>query len=442
MLTLILMLGCAEQKDSTVEDQELILTASISLSEQINTVGIVEWETNIPTIGWVEFADGQRTPIETESTTTHRALLLGLKPYQNYPVIIHNEYDGTDDVSETLTITTGGIPAELPSTHVYTNSSLDGSYIITTLLTDEASLMGTRAIGIFDDDGDYVWYWVLPEDSNLPTAAAMSVDAQHLLFMEGSNLHRVTFDGTEEIINLTAGHHDFLEHEDGSIVFIATEKIDLDSGISIEMDKLMERTPSGEERLIWSAYENKDMLGIDVDNLEYTNQGLTHANAVTYDTDNDAYLVSLAAFPRIVQIDRSSGEINWILDGQGQIGLDFTPTFEWLMTHKVAPVEGNKILAFVNNTTENTCSIIIEVAIDDALASAEEQWVYSGDGCISVFGLGAAYRHRDDRTLAVWSTAGHMQEINAEGELIFEMVVDFGQGFGYSQRVDSLYEAP
>ena len=98
-----------------------------------------------------------------------------------------------------------------------------------------------------------------------------------------------------------------------------------------------------------------------------------------------------------------------------------------------------ELLLFVNLTDQSECARIAHVSIDEINSTASADWILGESECLTVFGLGGVQRLNNGHTLAVWSTAGRIEEYNSELELLKRIDVEFGYAFGYSQHVESLY---
>jgi hypothetical protein len=102
--------------------------------------------------------------------------------------------------------------------------------------------------------------------------------------------------------------------------------------------------------------------------------------------------------------------------------------------HPLAP---NRLL-FFNNGPQSTT---IEVALDLDAMTAEPVWSYSHPSITSGI-FGDVQRLPNGNTVVGYGVAGVAQEVSAGGEVLQELELPFGHGFGYIQKRSSLYGPP
>ncbi|MCP4809100.1 MAG: hypothetical protein GY913_13215 [Proteobacteria bacterium] len=77
-------------------------------------------------------------------------------------------------------------------------------------------------------------------------------------------------------------------------------------------------------------------------------------------------------------------------------------------------------------------------AWSDDVETAEQVWDYWGDEDLYSFGLGSVQRVDGDHTMVTWSTAGRVEEVDADGELVWRLETDLGTGVGYTTWLPNL----
>ena len=226
------------------------------------------------------------------------------------------------------------------------------------------------------------------------------------------------------------------------------EDPDTDGIRTIVGDSLVEVSPSGEQRTVWSIWnghspslEEEMTLGLYPGDLEA--EEWTHANALTYVPEDDSYLVSLDAWNSIVKIDRSTGKELWFLSGG--TGGDFESDELNLISnaHSVRPTEDGSLLIFNRNDfTNGECAEAIEIELDEDGASASKHWSYSSEDCQIVTYLGNAIPLPGGERLIVFSTSGQVDRLDSTGQAIWQLRTDLGFGFALSDFTESLYPSP
>ncbi|MDP6933130.1 MAG: aryl-sulfate sulfotransferase [Myxococcota bacterium] len=409
------------------------------VSEAIGTIVTVRWTTDTDTVGRVEFGEGEdlnlSTPLETEPTTDHEVVLLGLTAgvQASYRVVV---VDGDEEVAgETLTVETGALPNTLPS---FTTSGEDaGAYLAVPILGSIAAPV------ILSPQGEYLWYW--QDDRDLDVyRVRLSVDGQSVLYnaasvsgdpSDESVIVRVALDGSEETtISVPLLAHDFVEHADGTIGAMVVEYRDVD-GESVRGDQLVEIDPSGEQQVIWSAWDCFDPA-----TTEGEETGWTFANALDYDPDEEAYYLGMRNFSSIVKIDRASGECVWGLGGEAATLSTASGSSTFIHQHQFDLADdGQTIVVFDNDGATGTVSRVLEYALDPEAGEAEETWSYQADPTIYSFVLGDVHRFDDGDTLVTWSTSGQLDRVDPDGELVWQLNSDLGYVFAFNTILDDLY---
>ena len=398
------------------------ITAMSSLSSVIPTVGIVTWSTDLTglTDARIEFglttAYGITAPVNL-AQPSNRTLLLGMKASRMYHFRVvaragQNECAGPDQ-----TLTTGAFTGNVPTVNRTTNdaAALAGGYLVGSLSQSGVSL-------IVDADGDIVWLFA----SGAASRAQMSYDGQFMWFLATNqgggrpSVQRVAMDGTGLEMHTEFGdaHHD--------LVVLPDETVGFFQYYMAGRDQLMERSPDGMVRQI-----------IDVPTAH---GGVTnnHSNSIQYYAPDDSYTFSDLDQNCYVKVSRQ-GQVAWVLGGNTS---DFTgPGATWTREHGHQLIAPNRLL-FFNNGANNTDAVIRELTLDLDAMTATGTWQYEGH--LRSTTLGDTQRLWNGNTLATYSNAGVVHEVNATGELLQSLTftVGGGVGLGYTMKRKSLYGPP
>ncbi len=410
------------------------------VSEAISTVVTVSWNTDTEASGYVEYgsADGafdQATPVELVPALEHSVHVLGLRANTDYfmRVVLSDEDGG--GVSETMLVTTGGLPVDLPTLTV--SGSGNDRYMVLPLIGT------TTGPVIVDPEGEYVWYHI--DDSNLDVyRARLSNDGESLLYNAASvsgdpaadsRLVRVALDGSwESTIPIPLLAHDFVELPDGTIAAIVVEYRDYE-GADLRGDSIVEVAPDGTQTTVWSAWDcyDPDVTGVDP---EY---GWTFANAMDYDPDEDAYYLSLRNFSSIVKIDRTSGECLWALGGTvGTVSITADSDI-FLHEHQFEFRDG-AVLVFDNDGASGTTSRVLEYSFDEQAGTAEQIWSYTPDPSIYSWVLGDVARMENGDTFVTWSVKGQVERVSQDLQVGWQLNTDLGYALGFDTLETDLYK--
>jgi hypothetical protein len=410
---------------------------TLEQSEAIPTVFTAEWSVDLEAIdaAWFELGrDGvvERTlPVDPAGGPAFETVLYGMKPVSEYGVRAVVEVDGERHESELLTVSTGQVPAELPDLELERAGDLTWQG----LLVSSVISMPPAAV-MLDEDGDYVWWYVL-EGVDSVGRARLSHDGRSVLMLDinlqgdvPGSLYRVGLDGEGlEVVPTMDAHHDFVELPDGTITYLSYDPRQID-GVEVPGDRVVELAPDGSSRVLWDAWEEPDLEYAASD--AYMGRMWPHANAIDWVPDQDAYQFSMLSLDAIWQLDRASGAVDWRLGGELS---DFTLVDEgtdfFEHQHQFQWLDGS-MLVFVNGPMQMGVSRVVEYAISHQTGGAFEAWEHESERGLSSMVLGDVHRFDSGNTLITWSYAGVIEEVDSQGEPWWTLSASAGGAFGYT----------
>jgi hypothetical protein len=409
-------------------------------ADDIATVVIVEWTTDVATTGRVEFGEGDdfsySTAMEKAPSTTHRALVLGMPPQTEVRYRVVASDGGSETTSEPRTITTGDVPTSLPDLDAR-GTGPEGFTIVPVIAT------GTSVVTIIDSEGRIVWYHVDDRDLDI-YRARLSRDRKSILYnaasvsgspSEESELMRISLDGASiEGIPVPLLAHDFLELDDGTMGAIVAEYRTV-GGAEIMGNQIVEVSADGEVTPVWSTF---DCFDPETDVGDTTDNGWTFANALDYDPVDDVYYIGFLNLSSIAKVDRKSGRCLWVFGSTAET-ISFAegePTF-WHQ-HQFQVLEDG-ILIFDNDGAPGTESRVVEYAFDFTSNTASEVWSYTAEPSLFTFVLGEPIRFDNGDTLINWSASGQMNLVTPKGESTYQLNLSMGNVFGFDTFETTLY---
>ncbi len=431
--------GCSEGS-GTSDDGSSPTDVEAEVSEDISTVLRVRWRTERETVGYVEYGRdgefGQSTPMEEDATTSHEAVLLGLKSDTEYEFrVVVADADGAAKLTgEVETVRTGDLPTGMPSLDVEGEGH--------DLYTLVPVLGVTTAITVVDADGDIVWYRT--DDRTLDFyRARLSRDGESLIYnaasisgdpADDSVLVKVKLDGSQaEEIPVPLLAHDFVELGDGTLAAIVVEQRDPDDRAQWG-NQIVEINEDGELTTVWSTWDCFDPEEEPGDDPN----GWTFANALDYDPEEDAYYLGMRSMSSIVKIDRDSGDCEWVLGLYGSTFEFEQGSARFLHQHQFQ-VNGDRVLVFDNEGSLENESRVLEYELDFENGVAREVWSYVSDPVVSSFVLGEPTRLGDGDVFINWGAAGQLERVTSEGESIWKLKASVGFVMGFSSLAESLY---
>lgn len=225
-----------------------------------------------------------------------------------------------------------------------------------------------------------------------------------------------------------------MELADGTVAYLSDDLRTFDGGNYVG-DRLIELSPDGTSSQIWSVWDDFNVEDDQPDGVVGTS--LSHANALDYDANTGIYYISLRNFNAIVGISRDNGEKVWQFGGDSS---DYAPLgsdeFNWQHQFEFQP-DGN-LLIFDNGKTDRMASRAVEYSFDEELSSATVAWQVATDPPILVYGPGDVYRMDNGNTIITWGTAGRIQEVEADGTVVWDEFLSVGGAVGFSTWVDDL----
>jgi len=442
--------GSGQDDSGSAEDLEGLDAADITaeVSTEVHTVVTVTWTTTKASQGYVEFgndADYGLSTNLTDSGTTHSVVLLGLHAdTEAHFRVVSVSPGGAELPSADYAITTGSLPPELPALTVTGEvQGWVGGYQV-------VPIQGTGyAVAIIDDQGQYVWYNVLESNRNV-MRALVAYDRAGLVYClatpqtsggtdsgtppEPSVVRRISWDGyTIEDLPLENMDHDFTELPDGTYGAIVV--VDHDGEMPPKGDSIVEMSHDGTStKTIWSAWDDPNLEAYQ----DPAKSNWSHANGLDYDPGEDVYYISLKELGTIVKVDRQTGQSLWYMNG-------FANQFTFSERSEVVPlqhqfeIQSGGILIFDNGSPERGYSRAVEFTLDEDALYADQIWEYIRDPSVSVFAKGDVARLSDGETQVVWSSAGEIQDVDEEGNVVWQLDTELGYAMTFVQLVDSLY---
>jgi hypothetical protein len=424
-------------------DELLLDILRVDTDSTIPTVVHLDWKSNRPTLSEIHYwSDGQEPQILYTSESPvkiHGTSLIGLHASTEYSIkFINQELDGPS-VEKEVSVTTGGLSSHLPVLDVDTLTETSGYTLIPLVTPEDGSVK--PSLVILDSAGEYVWYYLLPEHS-ICTSAEFGLDGSSVLLMSGQTLLRIPLNGeAKEIINTPDAHHDFAQVSETTVAFLQYEYAEY-GGKTIIGDSIVEVDEEGTLTEIWNFFDRLDVFGLDAEQLAELPGfvDMTHSNSLEYVASEDSYYLGMSAFPAVVKIDRSTGDVIWSLGPNPALTYAAEMDETIVTTHQTSVTEPDNFLLFVNTTEEDDCAKVARFYLDDESQEFDFEWLYGEDECLTVFGLGGVTSLPNDSTIVVWSTAGRLEQYDSSGQLLQRIENNFGYAFGYADHVGSLYD--
>jgi hypothetical protein len=402
-----------------------------ALSTGIPTVGIVNWSTDLAGLSEARIEFTLDDPAADEinrgsggkidvAGTTHRALMLGLKPERTYTYRIVATGGGKVCTSADQTLTTGaatGAPAVIRTANDPTAQA--PGFIVTCEYPDGCYNPSGRPkmAYIIDSDGDVVWW--TPSPSNC-SKAQMDWEGANMWMIEASggasDLHtyRIAMDGigpSTAVPELSRAHHDIAALPGGVVAALVW----VQGTSAFYASDLVERAPDG---------TLKTVVRLDSKIVKPPDNGLFHSNSIKYHPADDTYTVGDIYAAAYVKLTRQ-GKLLW------QFGRNCTgvPAPKCAASDGVGEDHGHHLLANGNILIFNAGTFFPQ-SLPLVFPAEEYSLTETGDtltanlvwsyGVPSVYSriLGDVQRLPNGNTLVVFSTTGQIHEVSPSGGLV------------------------
>lgn len=443
---------------------------SATLSDVVTTVVWVDWETDVPGTGWVEYGLGDltlRTPVDA-SATTHRVAVLGLKSDQAYDFrAVTQLEDGTELSSEVVSLDTVGpqglgavVVAEYDATQMHSTDA----FFVVSVRTNESSF-----IVLLDRDGDVVWFMEAVAPSSFHTPR-ITRDGTGIIWAEWDRdkqidlgrITRISLSGEDHVSTAAPHvHHDFVEHDDGTVGYITTDIRDLGNPVLTLSDQIKEiqmgAPDTDDPSEVWSFFDD---YGIPFwhpcdDSVENVDRwGLsgadewTHANSLMYSRADDAYYIQPRFFDALVKFDRGSGEVLWQIGGEyGNFTKSdgdpaFTSVYQpqlWSHGHMSHIWEDGFMYYDNGNHRSPRQSKVSEYAYNTQTMTVEEVWSFTDGRFMSYL---SDVRKLDNGNVFILSSpAAELSEVTQAGDVVWRATMpDDGVTFGRASYIGDVYE--
>jgi hypothetical protein len=388
-------------------------------------------------------ADDSSPPATVPVGDTASIPVLGLRPEQRYELRPVAYGPGGTLVGNALEITTGALPADLPS---YVASGPDPSpgYVVFA-----AGMYGI----VIDNTGRVVWYHRFPNGTGLSFMAQPSgrYVARPPTPQVGDLEPWVEIDPLGTVTrtlpcarSLQPRLHDLIGEPNGSYWLMCDETRTMDltaeGGVaSARVTGTVVQHVGADGSLLfeWNPFDHFAITDLDASERTGANVNWTHGTSIDLTPDGNL-LVSFRSLGEITKIDTRSAAVIWRLGGHAnQFTFLGTPEPAFAHQHSVRSCATGE-LAILDNIGHVTESRAERYVIDEATRTARLVQSYASvPGVITQIG-GSVQPLPGGRTLVSFGTEGRVEEYDDDGRLTWRIEGDAGYVFR-AQRIRSLY---
>jgi len=368
--------------------------------------------------------------------------VLGLLPGTVYQMQVIAYGNNVSALSDTLELTTGNLPADLPSYQAGGSSPSPGFVVF-----------AANAYGIvIDNTGRVVWYRQLPGGMTLnfqpqPTGRYLT---QPVTAAPGDLTPWAEIDPSGTITRtlgcangLHSRFHDIIVLADGSYWLMCddTRLMDLTSvgGVAaaqITGTVVQHVSATGTLLFEWNAFDHFDITDLDQQSRTGPMVNWTHGNALDLDAAGNL-LVSFRSLSEITKIEVATGAVIWRMGGlrnqftYEESGLPFT------RQHGVRLIAPGQLQLF-DNLGEQEGSRAERYEFVEATHSVRRTAAFSSSPDVTSLLGGSTQPLPGGRILVAYGNANRVQEYDGSGAVVWEILGDPGYIFR-AERIASLY---
>lgn len=356
-------------------------------------------------------------------STTHSLPLLGFKPGETNEILVtvydkdRNAYTAT----QSLTFATAHLPANFPTHTVLTSqpNQMEPGYML--LVIDHAYTSAGNYIAILDNDGNVVWYSLVPTSSSAYADVRQLDNGDLFLQLAPPSNKFIEMNMLGEIVRTwqppaqyPINIHEGLVTSHGSIMYLsdATEVVSGFPTSDTVSNSPLVTTNVDDNPIVEISLTNSALLHtwsplalLDPTRVTYLTYGEysglspygvdnEHANALVDDTADDSIIVSLRVQNAVLKFSRSTGKLKWILGPHELWGTNWQPylltpmgtPFDWNYGQHAPEVTPEGTLLLFNDNPyqaspynpqvadQNNYSSAVEYRIDETNMTVSEVW--------------------------------------------------------------------
>lgn len=424
-LLLLAALACAPDEDLPNPECDAEGGVFVEPSASVSTVAEVKWTGRSDVRTRIEVVDRHGPVLATEwrGEGAQSSSLVGVPANSSVTADLVTE-DG-----ESLTscrFTTAPLPGEL------TALTLDGTPTWDGLLATSFIGSGSASV-VIDEEGAIRWYSLTEPGLVYRTRFRADGGGVHYLYerdaaqAEDSWIGAADW-GSTDVTRLTGDEHpthDFEVLGDGTIGYI-TSYILGDPENKALGNSLYELPPGGTPVELWSA---QDDYFPSEDIHEDPSKNSTHANALHYEAERDAWWFGMRDVAAIAVVSRDTTETLEVLGGRYS-DYQFGPDASFQAQHGFQFLDDGLVLHDNRESADQT-SRVLTLTVDRDTKRAEFVSELQHEPPVYVYALGEPVRFDDGSTLVVWSTSGLVDEFDADGTLVASLSAPLGSAIGY-----------
>lgn len=367
--------------------------------------------------------------------------VLGLQASTAYALQVVAYGEGGETAGDTLRLTTGALPADLPA---YSAGGANPSpgYVV----------FGAYPYGlVIDNAGRVVWYRHLDQGPTLNFQVQQTgrYTTSPVTPTAGDPTPWVEFDslGNETrrlgcVAGLTSRFHELVAELDGSYWMFCDDVRVMDltpygglPAATVSGTAVQHVGPGGQLLFAWTPFDHFAITDLDSASRTGPAVNWTHGNAMDFDADGNL-VVSFRSLNEITKIDVHSGAVLWRMGGLAN-QFTFAGTTPFVGQHGLRVVGLGGLLLF-DNRGQVGDSRAERYQVDAATHNVQLAGNYAALPAVSSILGGSTQLLPGGHVLVAYGNGNRVQEYDASGAVVWEIHGNPGYVFR-AQRIPSLY---
>ncbi len=383
------------RNDDTILEKSVSINVTAHPENTLMAIASVTTDSNASVS--IEFTADTVQPHQTSATPSqrqHEVVVYGMRAETTYRLkAIANFADGSVAMSETVDFTTGILPVSAPETEI--SSSRAGTLGGITFFgissdREQGSTNDPVYYGV-DEQGEIVWY-LHGGDSTPPTTSIRQIEPGVLMVFLSNSVKTVTPEGESireySLSSIGRYHHDAILLPSGNLMILGSENASY-NGENLAGDIIYELDTNGNVVWEWSAFDHLDPTRFPGALSETQTMGgsaldWTHCNSLFHIEDGNTLLISSRSQSWVIKIDRSTGNIVWILGDDAGTAPGFNESFfsldsgSWMTSQHAAMVTADGQILLYDNRNESDGVLLnsraVKYSLDESTMTANQTW--------------------------------------------------------------------
>jgi hypothetical protein len=438
--------GCIEADPQAPSPQQYMGAEVQAITENVLAAAVLVRAAGYDS-AYVEYQTGAGPTLRIPAVgfagdTAARVPVLGLDTATTYTFRMALTRTGaSDELVDSLTFTSGSLPAWIPAVGSLGTSSQTG--FLTLSLPEGAVTV--------DNTGTVVWYHYSP-NSTLNSFQAHPAGVYTIL---GTGIGETEFHvlnslgeetGTLACVGRPTRFHELLVAGGGDVWILCDESRTMDltavggqPAAVVTATVVQHLSAAGALLWEWNAFDHFDITDLPLSDRTGPNVNFTHGNGIGFDADS-SLILGFRSLSEVTKVDRTTGDVIWRFGGlRNEFTILNDPKGFFERQHGVRAAGPGQVQLLDNGTAEP--SRFVRYLLDPLRHTALMEWQFADSPTTWTIVGGSTQYHPDGHGTVSFGREGRIIEVDAAGNRVWELTGLDGAYVFRAQRIGSLYTA-